>query len=468
MANSRHIDAVLDGNRAIRKILLTEESATLDLSNADFSGKDLKKRYLGAANLKGANLSNSDLSDSDLSGANLTGANLKNTYCHGAQFVLTNFTDADLTDCDLDESNLSGAKIDANLKGASLRKCNLNRTEVTQSIEEANTSKSFTEYKGIRTPGTHIWLKIPFGVVKLLLSRADSNFKRSNRFFMEMLPWALRFYAYLFLAPFKVFTWPLSGKLGRLTFLTKASYLSLVIVPILAWLWPAVRAAVNDYNVAIVESARQASQTAEKLAELAQKVETTVLPDNIKVLILDLHHQVSSVAASLSEEIVRSPNLPISLVAAFLAALAVVAAHLVLESFGPEIVRNFSQENYRQTKEREWSKASANVRNETFKERFQYLRDTADANQDKYHKQLIEHYGRLIWLPNKLDSNLLIPEERQESIIGMAAKREYEIAALSMRFFSFLSGVLYVFGLFMIGLIVVIQTNTVINQSGLL
>ena len=345
-----------------------------------------------------------------------------------------------------------------------MRKCCLNRVLVSKTIEKANTAGSFTEYQGIRNPGLSFWIKIPFGLIKLLLTNVDKGRERAKLPFLQTIRWMPQFYATLLLAPFSIFSWPLSGKLGRLTLLTKASYVVLTAVPLLAWLWPAVRAAVNDYNMEVVRSAKQANETADKLLVLGETLNSNIIPEKFHALILDLHQQINTVSTSLSEEIIRSPDLPASMVAIFFAALAVTIGHLVLEMFGPEIVRKLDQNNFVQAEIQEWSQSS--VQHDKLKENFQYLKDTEEGDQDRYHQQLIQYFGRLIWLPNEIESISLISTEKQISIVSMAAARRYDIATRSGRIFSFLSSFMYFIGIVLISFVVFRQALSVIDQSG--
>ena len=50
----------------------------------------------------------------------------------------------------------------------------------------------------------------------------------------------------------KTITWALIRNVGNLQVLTRASYLMLIVVPILAALWPGVRLVINQYNQTLI------------------------------------------------------------------------------------------------------------------------------------------------------------------------------------------------------------------------
>ena len=83
----------------IRRLLITNECASCDLSGvtlieAHLIGADLGNANLQSANLTGANLEGADLEGADLTGANLSYAFLTNTYLENTQLFSVKFSGA--------------------------------------------------------------------------------------------------------------------------------------------------------------------------------------------------------------------------------------------------------------------------------------------------------------------------------------------------------------------------------------
>jgi hypothetical protein len=114
MANREHIEAVLNGKKAIAKWREENPDTTLDLSDANLSGANLFDANLSRVNLSRADLSDANLFRADLFEANLSGANLSD-----AKLSYANLSRADLSGANLSDANLSGANLSgANFSGA--------------------------------------------------------------------------------------------------------------------------------------------------------------------------------------------------------------------------------------------------------------------------------------------------------------------------------------------------------------
>src|SRR5262245_17448319 len=72
-----------------------------------------------------------------------------------------------------------------------------------------------------------------------------------------------------------IFTsWRFVRSLGELHLLTRASYLMLIVVPILAGLWPAVRLAINHYNQSVLDATSELDATSKKLSNQIEKLDS--------------------------------------------------------------------------------------------------------------------------------------------------------------------------------------------------
>src|ERR1700730_652602 len=70
----------------------------------------------------------------------------------------------------------------------------------------------------------------------------------------------------------QVFSWRLVRTLGELQVLTKASYAMLIIVPLLAGLWPAVRLIVNQYDKSATEAAEIFERATTRFSEIERSL----------------------------------------------------------------------------------------------------------------------------------------------------------------------------------------------------
>lgn len=107
--------------KALDKLLATQDCTYCDLQNADLSGAQLSGARLSGSSLTAANLSKAVLSDAYLLAARLTRANLSGANLSGAFLRSANLRDANLSGANLSKADLSDANLSfANLSGADL------------------------------------------------------------------------------------------------------------------------------------------------------------------------------------------------------------------------------------------------------------------------------------------------------------------------------------------------------------
>lgn len=156
--------------------------------------------------------------------------------------------------------------------------------------------------------------------------------------------------------------WRLISALGQLHILTKASYVMLIVVPLLAGMWPAIRAYVNQHNKHAAELATNLEKAQIRLEETQKSaapdftkllarfapeaLEQSVLRKDIEATAAKfnetadiLHTTVSAFKSDFSERTLKDPKLPWSFAAAFFAALFAVLAHLVYQLFAPDVIK---------------------------------------------------------------------------------------------------------------------------------
>lgn len=149
-----------------------------------------------------------------------------------------------------------------------------------------------------------------------------------------------------------IFNWRIVRGIGGLTILTRASYLALFLVPLLAGSWPGVRTIVNQHNAAI-EAATSAMYTANlQLKDLmnqihivANNTENSAVNQAISSADKAADHLASTAdqyAEDFERRALESPNLPEVFASTFFAALFVAVAHLIYQLGAPENVRSFT------------------------------------------------------------------------------------------------------------------------------
>jgi hypothetical protein len=153
--------------------------------------------------------------------------------------------------------------------------------------------------------------------------------------------------------------WRLVRSIAELQILTRASYVMLVLVPILAGIWPLVRSIVNQHNKHVAEISSAFNHASQNLSENWKRVEEGIRqsnypPDVIKdkiegsfePLVTELTQKIERLSAEYTPRTLESPDLPRPLAASFLAALAVVIAHTIYQMFAPEMVRRMTLEEF--------------------------------------------------------------------------------------------------------------------------
>jgi hypothetical protein len=158
----------------------------------------------------------------------------------------------------------------------------------------------------------------------------------------------------------RIFDWRRVRTIGELQILTRASYLMLVVVPILAALWPGVRYSLGQYNRWAVETRtmlEHASLTlkleTEKVEHLlaalptrSNEVEDTSITSKTEELLNQLQNKADEAVMHFSPKEVANPWLPTVWARVFFAALSVLFAHLLYQMFAPETVRRYSPQEF--------------------------------------------------------------------------------------------------------------------------
>ncbi|HWM94340.1 MAG TPA: hypothetical protein VN493_26525 [Thermoanaerobaculia bacterium] len=269
----------------------------------------------------------------------------------------------------------------------------------------------------------------------------------------------------------KFVTWQAVRSLGELQVLTRASYFVLVIVPMLAALWPGVRTAVNRYNEVVTDSTltfkrasedlREENQTLrEELARLPERLPSQTaqafpigrynrLLAEVDKAALELERRTRDFVRDHPARTLESPHLPATWAVAFFAALAVLLGHFIYQIGAPEIIRHNSLSQFLATRLDEYVK---------------YQSEGA-YRRAEYH--LRRNDSR--WIPPEDAWEGLDPEEkhrRRMTVIDQGARAEYRSHAERGPVVILGAGVCYLVGLCLIVWIIFRQARAVAVAAG--
>ncbi len=301
------------------------------------------------------------------------------------------------------------------------------------------------------------------------------------------------------------FDWTKVRSLGRLQILTRVSYVALVLVPLLAGGWPAVRAAVNWVNDDVRAAAREFDAAADRIENLR-----TDLPSALTKLddvLQKTETQIRRVEDELGGRSLEERDLPLGWVLAFFAALFVTLGHLLYQLAVDERVRERSREAFVAARNDEFRQCSEGQRRDLLTRAFPWLRQIADALPGFRAFTLVSRHGHTVWIPpslevlNKVSETSQPPEApaseteiedppeeaveawRQEEakrlikftrgeleliVVDEGARAEYDVAARERMRWAVVAGVLYSYGVLVIAWLVMLQMERILLQAGLL
>jgi len=237
---------------------------------------------------------------------------------------------------------------------------------------------------------------------------------------------------------------------GELQILTRASYVMLALVPLLAGAWPSVRVIINRHNEMLVATTNDFAAAAKKLNDRVNAMAATaerptapladVTGEAVRAVngaVASLASEVSSLSAKVTEALATlrrqatlSPWLPSSWALAFFAALAVVFGHALYQSQAPDVVKRNTLIGYRrerrdaykeQPDQYELEKALDRVRDASWK-RVPSAEIKALENERR-HKLKI---GRLLSNPELLEKGLE-PEEFESLSVNVSFSTPHDV-----------------------------------------
>ncbi len=230
------------------------------------------------------------------------------------------------------------------------------------------------------------------------------------------------------------FGWQFVRGVGGLQILTRISYAAIVLVPIIAGLWPR--------NLPFVD--------------------------------------------------IEAPTLPIEWPLAYFAALSVAFGHLLYETSAPDLTKRNSLEDFVGQRADTFRTASDREQPDLLQQSFAWLQTAAESLPATRHPNFVKRHGTTIWLPKNprellqftddyqkidvdaesekfyLDRRLPThtPEELRLIVVDEGAKAEYLVTSRGSRFQAICSTACYLAGAYLILWLISRQASTTISAAG--
>lgn len=241
---------------------------------------------------------------------------------------------------------------------------------------------------------------------------------------------------------------------GELQILTKASYFILILVPILASIWPGVQYGLSNYNLSISNATTEMNNAADRIEFAVLSNSKSGLNTKIADEIMSSVQKQLSTATRLGEEnYINSTKMPIVWAIAFFASLAVLIAHLVYQSQAPELIRRVTIREHMRNEVREFSDSPSEGHLNRARKNLRYAGAFIDS----------EIEGAI---NDNLPESNSDKEKRQElTVIEQGAYGEYLRAAYQNRLGAATSGIFYIIGIVLIIWIIIQQSLKVIAAT---
>lgn len=324
-------------------------------------------------------------------------------------------------------------------------------------------------------------------------------------------------------------SWGFIRVVAELQILTKATYFMLVFVPILAGTWPAVRHYVNNHNDAVIEATKILEVHAQNIdnsvldltsVSVVENKELSTIVEEITKSTNEFSNEVKDYTADFLPKVLEKSDLPWTWAATFFASLLAVLAHLLYQMSCPEIIRRFTFDEYIKDKKEDYSKhpsestlelakdalSSKEGRNEIDKETkkdlvlFTKLVDDIKDNENK-NKPLHEiDIATSLTIPEllsvqryiqkdslsytdspeilelvknaleinsqKVGADIDFVKHKNMAVIENAAKVEYLTQGSKKKAAAYITIILYVVAVYIIGEIILVQSSSVFKMAG--
>lgn len=238
----------------------------------------------------------------------------------------------------------------------------------------------------------------------------------------------------------------------------------LIVVPLIAALWPGIRVVVDRYNTAIDKYVEELHETSVKFELVIQRIQDygnkprkslyidTSLVKKAEHALEKLNKNIDKLRDGFSHEDLEERNLPKTWAFGFFASVCVIVANLLYQVFAPNIIKKYGLQQYIIEKKTEYIKAPT---------------DTALNKSIKIIK-----YGKTVgFKPTvNVEEELLNPNQKRKwelDIKENAAFIEYCIIADQSKPAMWTSTLLFLLGIGFILYILFLQCKAVSNAAGL-
>ncbi len=279
--------------------------------------------------------------------------------------------------------------------------------------------------------------------------------------------------------------WSRVRGIGRLQALTRASYLALLAVPLVAGAWPGVQALTRRYH----ETLREAAGALQIATDKAQQAGVPLSEEQAG--------HIQKTLSAIDKLIAETPYLPFSWLLLFLAALAVALGHLAYQTLAPQLVQEQSEDDLINAAN-ELNRTDGGIQDERLRQALDHLRTGAELLPQKRSQWLVTRNRRTVWLPDDLDlynsAQVPVPkeqrpddtlpdyngppmidaddqevnaEDRKRIAIEEGEKARYEVEVFRRQPAAWLSGGLYLLGAWYLLIIIVAQFANIADAAGM-
>ncbi|WP_195819726.1 hypothetical protein [Roseobacter sp. MH60115] len=141
-------------------------------------------------------------------------------------------------------------------------------------------------------------------------------------------------------------TWESVRSFGELQILTRASYIMLLVVPLMAGLWPTVRVLVNRYNQSLSLAREKMIAVLDRMPEAQSLPLQTTTREKLNTGFEDIAEALHTVALAIENASIQATALPMVWVVSFGASLCAVLGQTLYQSAAPQIIRSDDKRSY--------------------------------------------------------------------------------------------------------------------------
>lgn len=188
--------------------------------------------------------------------------------------------------------------------------------------------------------------------------------------------------------------------LGQLAILGRVSLLALIVIPVVAACWPAVRAAAGAYHRGLAETHTAMTRLLGEIERAATRRESA-FPADVQERIHEMlgrAGQSSDLWREQLDGIVReSPHMGRSLALTFFAAVAVTLGLLAYQVWVPDEIRKHDEDSFVDMLHQRYPE-QAKDRDDGLRRAIDFLEQRAKRRAD-CHPNFVTHHGDTIWVP---------------------------------------------------------------------